>query len=337
MRKLRSLLALFLVGLLTSLLWGNSALALNSTNLRSAIAPNSLDIDRKIIAFQPSSSRQKYLQQLEESDRYYQQGAIANAQKIQKEVKEPFANTGSGRRTPIDNPDQLTGGAKVYYREGKAGLEQGLSIKALVPLQRLSVDYPEFVLGHLMLAQAARKFSDDDAKAALKKSKIEVELEALERGSSLFPDRKDLLDARIKALVSYEKFIEASVTARQFAVLFPDDPDRGRYLKLADEYLDKHRQGIKDRIVGAAALSALSGNLQAIVQVIAILSRSESDFGAQAVEEFQQVNQLVTDPEVLSYVNRIGQKIAKTMGRNEFQYEFYVYKDDRDINRVVGK
>ena len=332
MKRLRSLLAFFLAGLLTCLLLGNSVLALNSTNLRSPIAPQKPESDRKTIAFQPSSSRQKYLQQLEESDRYFQQGAIANVLKIQKEIKEPFTNTGSGRRKPIDDPALLSGGAGVYYRDGKSGLEQGLTTKALIPLQRLSEDYPEFIPGHLMLAQAARQFSDEDTKAALKKTKLEVELEALERGSSIFPERKDLLDARIQAFATYKKFIEASVTARQFAVLFPDDPDSSKYLKLADEYLDKHRQGIHDRIMGTAALNVISGNIQGLIQIVTLLSQSESDFGTQAADEFKQKNQLVTDPDVLAYLNRVGQKVAKTMGRNEFQYEFNIYKNDDEID-----
>ena len=331
MKRLRSLLALFLAGLFTSLLLGNPVLALNSTNLRSAIAPQNLDRNQTI-AFQPSSSRQKYLQQLEESDRYYQQGANANVLKIQKEIKEPFANTGSGRRKPIDDPALLSGGAGVYYRDGKSGLEQGLITKALIPLQRLSEDYPEFIPGHLMLAQAARQFSDEDARATLKKTKLEVELEALERGSSIFPERKDILDARIQAFVTYKRFIEASVTARQFAVLFPNDPDSGKYLKLAEEYLEKHRSSIQERIMGTAALSVLSGGIQGILQVVTILSQNESDFGTQAAEQFKQNNPLVTDPDVIAYVNRVGQKVAKTMGRNEFQYDFNVYKNDNEIN-----
>jgi len=332
MKRLRSLLALFLAGLLTSLLLGKPVLALNSTNLRSAIAPQNLDNNQEIIAFQPSSSRQKYLQQLEESDRYFQQGANANVLKIQKEIKEPFTNTGSGRRKPIDDPALLSGGAGVYYRDGKSGLEQGLTTKALIPLQRLSEDYPEFIPGHLMLAQAARQFSDEDAKATLKKPKLEVELEALERGSSIFPERKDLLDARIQAFVTYKRFIEASVTARQFAVLFPYDPDSGKYLKLAEEYLEKHRSTIQERITATAALSVLSGGIQGILQVVNLLSQNESDFGAQAAEQFKQNNPLVTDPDVIAYVNRVGQKVAKAMGRNEFQYDFNVYKNDDEIN-----
>jgi Zn-dependent protease with chaperone function len=332
MKKLRSLLALFLMGVLTSFLFANSVWSLNSASLRSATEPANLDTENKIIAFGRSNSRRQYLQQLEEADRFYQQGALSTALKIQKDVKASFANTGTGRRKPIDDPEKLSGGAGVYYREGKAGLEQGLITKALIPLQRLSEDYPEFIQGHLMLAQAARQFSDNDAKIVLKRTKIEVELEALERGSSIFPERKDILNARLKAFAYYEKFIEASVTARQFAVLFPDDPDSGKYLNLAEQYLALHRKNIQEKIFGLAAAGSIFGDRQIAAQIVSILSQSESEYGAQGAEQFKQQNQIVTDPEVVSYVNRIGQKIAKTMGRNEFQYEFYVYRDDNDVN-----
>ena len=336
MRKLRSLLALFLAGLLTSLLLANSVLALNSVIFNLSDQRSLTSTENQIIAYGRSSARRKYLRQLEEADRFYQQGDLSTALKIQKQVKEAFANTGSGRRKPIDDPAKLSGGAAVYYREGKAGLEQNLSTKALIPLQKLSEDYPQFIAGHLMLAEAARKFSDEDAKAILKKSKIDVELEALERGSSTFPERKDILDARIKAFSNYEKFIEASVTARQFALLFPKDPASRKYLSLAEEYLDKHRRSIRERILGLAVAGSLfgklGGNNDTAAQIIALLSQSESEFGAQAAQQYKEKMELVTDPDLLAYVDRVGQKVARTMGRNEFNYEFNVYKNDDEIN-----
>ncbi len=322
-----SFVSLFLASIFTSLLFANSVWSLNSVNLRSVAEPTNFD-NSEIIAFQQSSSRQKYLQQLEEADRYYQKGDLANTLKIQKEVKEPFTNTGSGRRKPIDDPEKLSGGALSYYRNGKSGLEEGLVTKALIPLQRLSEDYPEFIPGHLMLAEAARKFSDENVKVTLKKPKIDVELEALERGSSLFPERKDLLDARIKAFASYEKFIEASVTARQFSVIFPNDPDSGKYRKLAEEYLAQYRRGIQEKIVGMATAGAVFGGLGSVIQIVGILSQSETDYGNQQAAQIINDKQLVADPEVLAYVNRVGQKIAKPMGRDDFQYGFYVYKED---------
>ena len=341
MRKLRSLLALFLAGLLTSLLLSNSVLALNSVIFNSGDRRSGnesmelstqLNTERQIIAYGRSNQRRRYLQQLEEADRFYQQGDLSTALKIQKEIKPEFSNTGSGRRKAIEDPALLSGGAAVYYREGKAGLEQKLVTKALFPLQKLSEDYPQFIPGHLMLAEAARQFSDDDAKAVLKRPKIEIELEALERGSAIFPERKDLLDARIKAFASYDKFIEASVTARQFAVLFPKDPDKEKYLSLAEDYLQKHRKTIQDRILSLSVVGSLFGDRQTAVQIVAILSKSESDFGAEVAEEYKKQYEMVTDPEVLSYIDRVGQKVAKTMGRNEFKYEFNVYKDDNDVN-----
>ncbi|MEI6331782.1 MAG: M48 family metallopeptidase [Pseudanabaena sp. ELA645] len=344
MKKLRSLFALFLAGLLTSLLLANSVLALNSTMLNfgdqrsanDATQPAQSNREQQIIAFRRSSSRRKYLQELEKADRFYQQGNLSAVATIHKQVKEAFANTGSGRRKPIDDPAKLSGGASVYYREGKSGLEQSLVTKAFISLQKLSEDYPQFIPGHLMLAEAARKFSDEDAKTILKKSKVDVELEALERGSSIFPERKDLLDARIKAFANYDKFIEASVTARQFALLFPKDPASSKYLSLAEEYLDKHRRSIRERILGLAVAGSLfgklGGNNDTSAQIIALLSQSESEFGAQAAQKLKEKMELVSDPDLVAYVDRIGQKVAKTMGRNEFSYEFNVYKNDDEIN-----
>lgn len=329
-KKLRSLLALFVAGLFTSLMFASSVWSLNADGLRSG--DRHPQIKDNIIAFGKSRSRQNYLQQLEIADRFYTQGAISEAIKIQKEVKADFTNTGTGRRRAIDDPEQLSGGARSYYRNGKSGLDENLITKALIPLQRLSEDYPEFIQGHIMLAQAARKFSEEDAKIVLGKTKLEVELEALERGSSIFPERKDLLDARLNAFLAYDKFIEASVTARQFATLFPDDPDSNSYLRKADLYLDKHRKEIADKLLALGLFSSIFGGKNARLNVAAILSMSESDFGAFYAEQEKQRVEIIDDPEIVNYVNRIGQKIAKSMGRNEFKYEFYVYKNDNEIN-----
>ncbi|MEI6064399.1 MAG: M48 family metallopeptidase [Pseudanabaena sp. ELA748] len=127
-------------------------------------------------------------------------------------------------------------------------------------------------------------------------------------------------------------FIEASVTARQFAVLFPDDAESGKYLNLAEVYLVKHRNSIQDRLLALGIFGSILGNRETVAQISFILSQSESEYGAQVAEKYKQSKQIVTDPEVVDYVNRVGQKIAKTMGRNEFKYEFYVYKDDNDVN-----
>ena len=329
-KKLRSFLAFFMAGLVSSLMFTNSVWSLNSDWLRSSDRPS--QISDNIIAFGRSNSRQRYLQQLEIADRFYTQGAISEAIKIQKEVKAQFTNTGTGRRKPIDDPAQLSGGARSYYRNGKAGLDENLITKALIPLQRLSEDYPEFIQGHLMLAQAARKFSDNDARIVLGKSKLEVELEALERGSSIFPERKDLLNARLDAFLSYDKFIEASVTARQFATIFPDDPDSGKYLQKAEIYLNRHRKEIADKLLALGIVGSIFGDRSAGASIAAILSRTESEYGSYLAERYKEQLDIITDPEIVNYVDRVGQKVAKSMGRNEFKYEFYVYRNDDEIN-----
>jgi Zn-dependent protease with chaperone function len=329
-KKLRSVLAFFMAGLFTSLIFASSVWSLNADRFQSVVFTP--QIGENVIAFGRSSSRQRYLQQLEVADRFYNQGAISEAIKIQKEVKEAFTNTGTGRRRPIDDPEQLSGGARSYYRNGKSGLDENLITKALIPLQRLSEDYPEFIQGHIMLAQAARKFSDNDSKIVLGKPKLEVELEALERGSSIFPERKDLLDAKLDAFLSYDKFIEASVTARQFATLFPSDPDSSKYLQRSELYLNRHRKEIADKLLALGFFGSILGGSSARLNIAAILSMSESEFGSFYAEQEKQKRDIISDPEIVNYVDRVGQKVAKSMGRNEFKYEFYVYRADDEIN-----
>ncbi|MBO1351606.1 MAG: M48 family metalloprotease [Hormoscilla sp. GUM202] len=54
----------------------------------------------------------------------------------------------------------------------------------------------------------------------------------------------------------------------------------------------------------------------------------ESEMGAQVAEAYKQELTLVEDQAVVDYVNELGQRIAKFMGRDEFDYEFYVVQDD---------
>jgi beta-barrel assembly-enhancing protease len=55
----------------------------------------------------------------------------------------------------------------------------------------------------------------------------------------------------------------------------------------------------------------------------------ESSVGDRYAEELKKDLPLMKDEKVLAYVREIGENLAAASGRNEFDYEFYVIKDDR--------
>nr|WP_118165728.1 hypothetical protein [Nostoc sphaeroides] len=86
-----------------------------------------------------------------EADRLYLAGQIPEAEKIYREVKQPFGKTSDNqqRKAAILDPTQLSPGGKVYWRESEAGIAQKLQTKTLVPLQLLarSAEAPHSLLG----------------------------------------------------------------------------------------------------------------------------------------------------------------------------------------------
>ena len=116
--------------------------------------------------------------------------------------------------------------------------------------------------------------------------------------------------------MSYDKFIEASVTARQFATLFPSDPDSSKYLQRSELYLNRHRKEIADKLLALGVFGSILGGSSARLNIAAILSMSESEFGSFYAEQEKQKRDIISDPEIVNYVDRVGQKVAKSMGRN---------------------
>jgi len=89
-----------------------------------------------------------------EADRLYLEGQFAVAEKLYREVKAPLQRKQRlGSSQNQSDPAQLSPAGKVYWREAEAGRTLKIQTRVLVPL-RLLVEYPEFVPGHLRLAQA---------------------------------------------------------------------------------------------------------------------------------------------------------------------------------------
>jgi Zn-dependent protease with chaperone function len=269
--------------------------------------------------------------QLIEADRLYLGGQFAAAEKIYRRVKTPFAQSAETqqRPAPIVDPQQLSPAGKVYWREAEAGIAQNLQTRTLVPLRLLVEQYPEFVLGHLRLAEILKKYD-----------KPEESLKVLEQATALYPAQPDLVKAKIAALAEEKEWMEASLTARQFALLNYNQPAaNAEFTQLAEENLKRYKSHWRSQLRGNAIANVLTGALGyaltgslfgpvSAVQTTAMLLQGESNVGESVAKQARKQLPLVKDQEAVDYVNEVGQKLAQVAGRSDFKYEFYVVLDD---------
>jgi predicted Zn-dependent protease len=134
------------------------------------------------------------------------------------------------------------------------------------------------------------------------------------------------------------QWLEASIAARQFALLNPDHPEAAEFAVLAEENYDKFRSYLKKLIAGnaianvitGAATVALTGNpLGAIsaVETLMLLAQGESGLGDRIANNAIENLEMVEDEEIVAYINELGQNLAKVSGRDDFEYEFHVVLD----------
>ena len=277
----------------------------------------------------PTPAEVARLKRLTEADQLYTEGQFAAAQRIYREVKSPFAAAQTERKAAITDPQKLSPGGQVYWREAQAGIRQKLETATFVPLQLLVQQDPEFIPGQLAYAQALKEH--DHPKEALT---------VLRQAASLYPDQPDVVRANVEAQVEDQQWLEASLAARQFTLLNPNDPAVPEFRGLADKYLARYQQHIRARIRGNAigniltgALGfALTGNIFGPISAVSttvMLMRGESAIGEHYADQAKRQLPMVKDEAVLNYVQEVGNKLATVAGRNDFKYEFYVVKDDK--------
>ena len=265
-------------------------------------------------------------QKLMEADRLYLAGQIPEAEKLYREVKAPFATTIPKRPEPILDPAQLSPAGRVYWREAQASPK--LQTRIMVPLRLLVEEYPQFIPGHLRLAEVLQQ--GDRSQEAI---------DVLEQATSLYPNQPELVKAKVAALAADKKWMEASLAARQFAILNSKQQNAAQFTQLADENLKRYKKHLRRKLRGntianiiTGALGyAVTGNLLgpiSAVQTTAMVLKGESSIGKSVAKDARKQLPMVEDKMVVGYVNELGQKLAKVSGRNDFQYEFYVVLDD---------
>lgn len=270
----------------------------------------------------------KRLQTLAKADELYLAGNTAGAEKLYRQAKSPFPKEKQGASSiakPITDPEQLSGGSRVYWRNATEGMQQGLTSKIFAPLQMLLEKQPEFIPAYSLYAEAIKKY---DSKESI--------IPILEKGVATFPKSVELNQSLIKALEEKDKFLEASITARQFAIVYPKHPQASEFANIAEKDFKRFRSKLNKKVVTNGILGgivgAITGNgVNQAVGLTSLMLQGESGLGEQTAAAYKQQLPLVEDPKVLEYISRIGNDIANLMGRNDFKYEFYVVKD-KSIN-----
>jgi Zn-dependent protease with chaperone function len=267
---------------------------------------------------------------LAEADRLWATGQRSEAVAIYRQVKPPFGVSAAqvAIAAPITDPIQLPPGAQVFWREADTGVQTNLFSAIKVPLELLVEQYPQFIPGHLRLAAFLESQKDSSGGRTV-----------IEKALALYPNQPDLVRAMLDIHVRDNKWIEASLTARQFAVFNPEHPRAAEFNTIAAQYMQKFQSRLRGQIRENAITSAVTGLLGVAVtgspfaslgtvQSMIPLLQGETAVGNGVVRAIKRQAELVEDPLVVNYVNKMGQKLAALAGRQEFTYEFYVLADD---------
>ena len=273
-------------------------------------------------------------QKFAEADRLYLAGDKIAAAKLYRQLKKPWhvnkaQSIEENKPKAIYDPNQLSPAGKVYWRIHQEGLEQQLESKIFTPIELLVKKYPEFIPGHLSYASALESYD-----------RPEEARQVLEQAVALYPKEPKLLKTKIAADIATERWLDASVTARQFALLNPNHNQSLEFSQLADNYLEEYRSHLRSQltlnaignVITGAVGFALTGNLFGPISAIEttmMLIRGESSIGNSVAKKIQKRIPMVEDEEVLQYVRDVGKKVTSVAAREGFEYEFHVIMDDQ--------
>ena len=273
---------------------------------------------------------------LVKADFLYQQGDRKAAEKLYRKVKAPFeSHQNTMFRDPINNAENLSSEIQTQWEKTKKAADKKDNLEML---QEFVAQHQEFVPGHLLLAKT------------LQKNKKEKEaFQVLEKAASLFPYSAEIVEVHVKALKKEKNYLKASIAARQFVLVNPESPEAEKFQEIADENFDKFQNNIKGQMLGKGIFGtairvgscALLGNCDVVgiavgeaIKMGSLMLQGESGLGSRAAESYKKKLSLVEDEEVVEYVTKMGNSIAELTGRDDFEYEFYVVRDD-SLNAFV--
>lgn len=296
------------------------------------------------------ASSASYFQTIARADELYQNNQIQEAETLYRQVKPDFPeSTPPVVLDPIYEASELDGGGEKLWNNVLDGIERNLESKTFLSLQRLIDNYPEFVPGYLKLAELCDAQPEKCAQYA-RDGQPTNPIEIVERLAANFPDDPEVIQAKIDILAKYgekdhEAFLEASIAARQYSLVYVDYPDAPKFKALADEYMKRYQGGLRTSIISQLSLDAIAKIIRGVVNKdlsqglsaldsIALLIGGESNLGNRAAQanltQISSEGKLIDNKIIQEYVEGIAGRITPYMGRN-FEYEYYIV-DDPTLN-----
>ena len=269
-----------------------------------------------------------YLATLMKADQLYQAGEKEQAATLYKKVKASFQPETNSPRKPYTDSASLPPGGQVYWDYGSAEIDPKLESKTLGPLKLLTEKHPNFIPGHVRYAEALVYFGQ-----------TEKAIDHLETAVYRYPQQLPLVEALLPLYEQTEKWLDASLVARHFALINADHSQANYYQTLADQHLEKYQSKLRSRlrenafagIVTGALTYALTGSLFgpfSAIESTSLLLQGESAVGDKLASRLKEQLPLIEDEEVNQYVTEIGMTLAQYTGRDSFDYEFYVIMDE---------
>lgn len=271
---------------------------------------------------------------LAQGDRLYLCGDVSQAEQLYRQAKKPFPAEKIVEQETIPKPiykaKDLAPGGAVYWRMYREGLQnRALESKIFTSLQLLTERHPEFIPGHINYARELTEAGKEEEAQKI-----------LQNAVSIYPSEPQLARSQIEAYQRQEDWLEASITARQFALLNAKKAQAAEFKRIADENLERYQdeleedmtwEAIGNAIVGGVGY-AITGNIfgpLSAVETSILLLQGEASIGDRYSGELQEDLPLLKDEKVLAYVRAIGNKLIAVAGRDEFNYEFHIVMDDR--------
>ena len=266
------------------------------------------------------------------ADQLYLGGDRATARQLYREAKREWQieakKVAQKEEVVFSDPAQLSPAGKVFWRNYQQGRERQFESKVISSLKLLTTREPQFLLGHIRYYQTLMQYEREEEAIAV-----------LDRAVNRYPNEPEILRAKMEADIAEEKWLDASIMARQYALFNPDAPQAEEFERLAEEYLAEYQSNLRSSITWNAVGNAIAGTVGfaltgnifgplSALETTSLLLQGESAIGEVSVSQIRQQVPLLEDERVTEYVNQIGQKVAAASGREEFDYEFYIIMDD---------
>ncbi len=246
------------------------------------------------------------------------------------------------RTEAIANPALLPTPAQTLWQQVVANTTTRLNPQTLNALRQLVQLYPQFIPGHLRLAQALT--TEDRTLEAIA---------VLEQATALYPQQPELMRSLIAALQSTNRLTEAAILARQFAAKATDSTIATEFANLATELSKAPSSpnttaqrtllnnvlttGLGYLLTGKSPTATLGStplgsSLGTLLPGLSGVETAPTQSNLER-ELMRQVN-LLNDLDVTNYVRDVGRKLVLASDQPNQPYEFYVV-NDRDTGAVA--